>query len=150
MKKRIYILVALIKSSLVKKRFKYTVLACYGLIMALSVLAQISQAQTWKNSTTGLSLNNVWILNSTKGWAVGENRLIQSTTGSGELSLTGSPNKVTISGTNAAGFTITTQPSSPVAATNGTTMFQITFEPSASGTRIPTVIISNDDSNENS
>jgi hypothetical protein len=81
------------------------------LIIAISVLAQISQSQTWKDGTTGLSLNNVWMLNSTTGWAVGQNRLIQSTTGSGELCLTGSPNKVTISETNAADFTGTTQPS---------------------------------------
>ena len=50
-------------------------------------------------------------------------------TGTGALNLTGSPNKVTIIGTNAADFTVTTQPTSPVAATNGTTTFQVNLRP---------------------
>ncbi|MFN8354756.1 MAG: BspA family leucine-rich repeat surface protein [Spirosomataceae bacterium] len=70
-------------------------------------------------------------------------------TGAGALNLTGSPNKVVISGAHAADFTVTIQPSSPVAATNGSTTFQVTFDPSASGTRTATVSIANDDSDEN-
>ncbi|AYQ33350.1 BspA family leucine-rich repeat surface protein [Runella sp. SP2] len=66
----------------------------------------------------------------------------------GTLNLTGNPNKVTISGTNAAEFTVTTQPTSPVAA-NGSTTFQITFNPAASGLRTATVSIANNTSNAN-
>ncbi|HYF37818.1 MAG TPA: choice-of-anchor D domain-containing protein, partial [Prosthecobacter sp.] len=69
-------------------------------------------------------------------------------TGTGALSLTGTP-KVVVSGTHAAEFTVTTQPTSPVAATNGTSTFQITFDPTAAGTRTATVSIANDDSDEN-
>ena len=68
--------------------------------------------------------------------------------GAANLTLTGSPNKVTISGTNASDFSVTTQPTSPVTP-SGSTTFQITFNPSALGTRTATVSLANDDSNEN-
>ncbi len=70
-------------------------------------------------------------------------------TGTGTLNLTGTPNKVAISGTHAADFTVTTQPTSPVAATTGTTTFVVTFDPSASGTRSATVSIANNDPTKN-
>ncbi len=71
-------------------------------------------------------------------------------TGSGDLSLTGIPNKVVVSGGNAAAdFTVTLQPTTPVAGPTGTTPFQITFNPSASGLRTANVSIANDDSDEN-
>ncbi|MBB3840552.1 surface protein [Runella defluvii] len=70
-------------------------------------------------------------------------------TGAGVLNLTGSPNKVVISGTHAADFTVNVQPSSPVAASSGSTTFQITFTPSAGGLRRATISIANDDADEN-
>jgi surface protein len=70
-------------------------------------------------------------------------------TGAGILNLTGSPNKVIISGTNAADFTVNLQPASTVAATNGSTTFQITFMPSVGGLRRATISIANDDADEN-
>ncbi|SOE21059.1 ELWxxDGT repeat-containing protein [Spirosomataceae bacterium TFI 002] len=69
-------------------------------------------------------------------------------TGTGALSLTGNPNKVTITGANAGDFTVTAQPTSPVAA-SGSTTFQVTFDPTATGLREATVSIANDDSDEN-
>ncbi len=68
-------------------------------------------------------------------------------TGTGALSLTGSP-LVTISGAQAGDFSVTVQPSSSVAA-GGQTTFQITFDPSASGLRTATVRIDNSDGDEN-
>ena len=69
--------------------------------------------------------------------------------GAANLTLTGSPNKVTISGTNASDFSVTTQPTSPVTP-SGSTTFQITFNPSALElTCTATVSLANDDSNEN-
>jgi len=70
-------------------------------------------------------------------------------TGAGILNLTGSPNKVVISGTNATDFTVNVQPSSTVAATNGITIFQVTFMPSAGRLRRATVSTANDDADEN-
>lgn len=70
-------------------------------------------------------------------------------TGAGVLNLTGSRNKVVVSGTHAADFTVNIQPSSPVAASSGSTTFQITFIPSAGGLRKATVSIANDDADEN-
>jgi len=70
-------------------------------------------------------------------------------TGSAVLTLSGTPDKVAISGTNASDFSITTQPTSPVAATTGTTFFTLQFTPSAAGLRTATLSIANDDSDEN-
>ncbi|WP_341228624.1 ELWxxDGT repeat protein, partial [uncultured Arcticibacterium sp.] len=70
-------------------------------------------------------------------------------TGDGALNLTGTSDKVTITGTHSGDFTVTVQPTSPVAASNGTTTFSIRFDPTASGTRTATVNIPNNDSNEN-
>ncbi|AYQ34596.1 BspA family leucine-rich repeat surface protein [Runella sp. SP2] len=70
-------------------------------------------------------------------------------TGAGVLNLTGSPNKVVISGTHAADFTVNVQPASPIAASSGSTTFQIAFIPSAGGLRKATVSIANDDADEN-
>ncbi|WP_035631461.1 choice-of-anchor D domain-containing protein, partial [Flavobacterium sp. CF136] len=64
-------------------------------------------------------------------------------TGPGVLTIS----SVSISGTNAADFTVTTAPASSVTP-SGTTTFQVTFNPSASGSRIATIAISNNDSNE--
>ncbi len=68
-------------------------------------------------------------------------------TGAVDLNLTGTPNKVQISGAHAADFTVTLQPSSPVSS--GTfTIFAIQFNPSGSGLRTATVSIDNNDSDE--
>jgi len=69
-------------------------------------------------------------------------------TGSAPLNLTGSPDKVAISGPHASDFTVTQQPTSPVAANGGTTTFEVTFAPSGTGLREATISIANDDSNE--
>ncbi|MFN8347614.1 MAG: BspA family leucine-rich repeat surface protein, partial [Spirosomataceae bacterium] len=70
-------------------------------------------------------------------------------TGTGVLNLTGTPDKVTVSGTHASDFTVTTQPSAASIASNGSLDFVITFDPSAAGLRTATVSIANDDSDEN-
>ena len=70
-------------------------------------------------------------------------------TGSAALNLTGAPDKVQISGTNAGDFSVTVQPTSPVAASSGTSTFTVHFDPSATGVRSATISIDNDDSDEN-
>jgi len=68
--------------------------------------------------------------------------------GSGDLTLTGSPN-ITISGTHASDFSVTQQPgSATVTAQGGTQTFQITFDPPTTGLRQATVSITNDDPDE--
>jgi len=68
--------------------------------------------------------------------------------GSGTLTLTGTP-RVKISGANASMFTVTAQPSAATIAGGASLTFQITFNPTAPGSKVATVIIDNDDSNEN-
>jgi len=68
-------------------------------------------------------------------------------TGSGTLTLSGAP-RVTISGANAADFTVTVQPAASVVA-SGSTTFSVTFDPSAAGTRVASLSITNNDTNEN-
>ncbi|MBJ7436417.1 MAG: choice-of-anchor D domain-containing protein [Acinetobacter sp.] len=68
-------------------------------------------------------------------------------TGRKALTLGGTP-KVAVSGTHAANFTLTTAPATTVAP-NGTTTFQITFDPSATGARVATLSIANDDFDSN-
>jgi hypothetical protein len=68
--------------------------------------------------------------------------------GTADLTLTGSLDKVVISGANAADFTVITQPASPVVAGASTT-FTIRFDPAAMGLRSATISIANDDSDEN-
>jgi hypothetical protein len=67
-------------------------------------------------------------------------------TGGAALNLNGSP-KVQISGSS--NFTVITQPISPVAAGGGTTVFQIQFTPTSTGLKTATVLIYNNDSDEN-
>jgi len=62
------------------------------------------------------------------------------------LHLTGAPS-VNITGDHAGDFPVTTQPPSEVAA-EGSRTFEISFDPSATGLRIATVSIINDDSDE--
>jgi flagellar hook assembly protein FlgD len=70
-------------------------------------------------------------------------------TGSADLNLTGTPDKVQISGPNAGDFSVTVQPTSPVAANTGMTTFTVQFNPSATGLRSATISIANDDADEN-
>ena len=69
-------------------------------------------------------------------------------TGTAALNLTGTP-RVVITGANAADFTVTVQPTTPVNGTGGTTAFSIQFAPGANGLRTATVMIANDDADEN-
>lgn len=63
------------------------------------------------------------------------------------LTLSGTP-VVAISGTNAGDFTVTAQAGTPVAA-GATTTFTVEFNPSATGQRLASVSIANDDLDEN-
>ncbi|MDT8303290.1 MAG: FG-GAP-like repeat-containing protein, partial [Sedimentisphaerales bacterium] len=67
--------------------------------------------------------------------------------GSEVLNLTGSPDKVIITGST--DFIVTQQPTSPVAANGGTTTFEITFTPSSYGTKTATISIANNDDYKN-
>ena len=69
-------------------------------------------------------------------------------TGTGTLSLTGSP-FIVLGGTNSNQFTVDTQPdsSSIIAGENNT--FTLTFSPTSTGSKTATIIIANNDSNEN-
>ncbi|MBK8969771.1 MAG: choice-of-anchor D domain-containing protein [Lewinellaceae bacterium] len=69
-------------------------------------------------------------------------------TGDCPLILDGTP-AVVINGLNAGDFSVTLQPTSPVAASGGTTTFKIKFDPTATGIRTATVVISNNDADEN-
>ncbi|MFM8413673.1 MAG: choice-of-anchor D domain-containing protein [Planctomycetota bacterium] len=68
-------------------------------------------------------------------------------TGNGGLSLSGSP-RVQVTGSHASDFSVTLQPAASVAA-GSTTTFTVVFDPSAAGLRTATVVIANDDANEN-
>jgi len=71
-----------------------------------------------------------------------------SNSGSGDLSLSGSP-RVTVFGSHASDFTVSQQPASAtVAAQGGTQTFEITFDPPTTGLRQATISITNDDANE--
>ncbi|MCP4260082.1 MAG: choice-of-anchor D domain-containing protein, partial [Planctomycetes bacterium] len=66
--------------------------------------------------------------------------------GSEDLNLTGSPDRVVVTG--GADFTITQQPTSSVAS-GGMTTFEVTFSPSSAGTKTATISIISNDYNEN-
>jgi hypothetical protein len=68
--------------------------------------------------------------------------------GTGDLHLTGTPNKVVIGGADASLFTVTADPATPVAP-SGSTTFTIRFAPISAGTKNATVSIADDDSDEN-
>jgi hypothetical protein len=67
-------------------------------------------------------------------------------TGTAVLNLTGVPK---VQWTGSPDFSVVQQPISPVAAGGGTTTFQIQFIPSGPGLKTATVLVSNDDSDEN-
>jgi uncharacterized repeat protein (TIGR01451 family) len=69
--------------------------------------------------------------------------------GSGDLTLSGSPN-IQITGSHAADFTVSQQPaSSTVSPQGGTQTFHIIFDPTTTGLRQATVYITSNDGNEN-
>lgn len=78
--------------------------------------------------------------------------LIQSFTiangGTAALNLTGNPDLVSISGTDAADFSLNTLPAATIAASNSTS-FAVTFNPTTSGVKTAVLSIPNDDSDEN-
>lgn len=76
------------------------------------------------------------------------NTFVIHNSGSGDLSLTGSP-MVQVSGSHPSDFTVNQQPaSSTVTAQGGTQTFQITFDPTTTGLRQATISVSNTDANE--
>jgi archaellum component FlaG (FlaF/FlaG flagellin family) len=80
---------------------------------------------------------------------VGVSRVFKiKNTGDRALNLTGKPDRVTISGLQAADFTIKIQPAPEVKPGGGEQLFTIEFKPSGAGVRTATVRIENDDSNE--
>jgi hypothetical protein len=68
--------------------------------------------------------------------------------GSENLNLTGSPDRVALSGDHAGDFTVDPQPDTPVPG-GGTKTFDVTFAPSAQGLREATLTIANNDPDEN-
>ncbi|MCK5149123.1 choice-of-anchor D domain-containing protein [bacterium] len=77
-----------------------------------------------------------------------EQRLSINNTGQFDLTLNGTPDKVTLSGDHASDFTITTQPVSPLGSLRSCT-FKVTFAPTATGLRTATVSIASNDVDEN-
>jgi hypothetical protein len=70
--------------------------------------------------------------------------------GTADLTLSGTPDKVAITGADAAQFRVDSQPVSPIATgVNGHSSFVITFMPSGTGARTALVSIANSDSDEN-
>ena len=68
--------------------------------------------------------------------------------GSGALTLTGLP-YVQISGANAGDFVVSQQPSGSTVSPGGSLTFEVAFDPTTTGVRQATVLISNNDSDEN-
>ena len=68
--------------------------------------------------------------------------------GTAELSLTGSE-YITLDGEGCTEFSVTTQPTSPVAAEGGTASFILRYSPTNTGEDVCTVVIANDDYDEN-
>jgi hypothetical protein len=69
-----------------------------------------------------------------------------SNNGDAELALTGTPVVVLATGTH---FSVSQQPDSSTVAGGSVVNFQITFDPQSTGTFSDTVIIENNDSDEN-
>ena len=80
------------------------------------------------------------------GGGSGEAAFTITNSGTGPLTLTGSP-QVQITGSHASDFSVAAQPSSPVAV-GATTTFRVTFNPSATGVRAARIVILNDDPDE--
>ncbi len=67
--------------------------------------------------------------------------------GLSDLNLTGGPNHVALSGTNANQWSIPAQPVHPIAPGQSST-FQLVFDPTSAGSKTATVTINNDDADE--
>ncbi|MBU1692920.1 MAG: choice-of-anchor D domain-containing protein, partial [Verrucomicrobia bacterium] len=76
------------------------------------------------------------------------NTFVITNSGSASLTLTGTPDRVAVSGTHAADFAVSVQPGSPVEANAGTT-FNVVFSPGGTGLRTANLSIDNSDSDEN-
>ena len=68
-------------------------------------------------------------------------------TGSRDLNLTGSPDKVAVSGTDASLYTVTAQPNSPVTPGN-TSPFTVRFAPTSGGSKSAMLMIASEDVDE--
>lgn len=68
--------------------------------------------------------------------------------GTADLLLNGSPNRITVGGIDAAMFTVANQPSSVVTAPTGTTTFTVRFTPASTGTKTAALLIPNNDADE--
>ncbi|MFN8491581.1 MAG: choice-of-anchor D domain-containing protein [Caldilineaceae bacterium] len=97
-------------------------------------------------STTPNSGNGTLLGNAVVGSAVTQTFTIANS-GAGVLNLNGTP-RVAVSGPNAGDFTVVTLPAASV-ATGSNTTFQVRFTPSATGVRMATLTIANNDSDEN-
>jgi len=102
----------------------------------------ITDGDTTPSTTDDTDFGNVLVIGGTD-----TNTFTIENTGTGDLSLTGTP-KVVVGGTHPADFIVTAQPSTPVTSGGGTTTFQVQFDPSATGLRTATISIANDDSDE--
>jgi hypothetical protein len=69
-------------------------------------------------------------------------------TGPGDLSLTGTPHRVQLSGSGAAAFAILAQPPSTLSSSSGPATFTVRFAPLAGGPHTATLTIANNDSDE--
>ncbi|MES9902050.1 MAG: choice-of-anchor D domain-containing protein, partial [Sedimenticola sp.] len=102
----------------------------------------ITDGDTTPSLTDDTDFGNVALAGGTNA-----NTFTINNSGNATLNLSSTP-RVTMGGTNAADFTLTTDAATSVAAA-GSTTFTITFDPSAAGSRVATVSIANDDSDEN-
>ncbi|MHC4718204.1 MAG: choice-of-anchor D domain-containing protein, partial [Planctomycetota bacterium] len=69
-------------------------------------------------------------------------------TGQADLTLSGSPDYVQITGANAGDFTVTAQPPSGSVAVGGSETFTVRFSPGALGLRVASIVIPSDDPDE--
>ncbi len=69
-------------------------------------------------------------------------------TGGAALNLTGSPDQVTVSGTDASLFSVTAQPTSPVNGPSGSINFTVRFAPTSGGTKSATLTMASNDADE--
>jgi hypothetical protein len=82
--------------------------------------------------------------------ATHENTFSILNTGQEDLVLTGGPDYVQITGANAGDFTVTAQPTAGTVPGVSSTTFTVQFSPSASGLRVASIVIPNNDGDEGS
>jgi len=98
------------------------------------------------NDTTPTTLDDTDFGNVDIVGGTNPNTFTISNTGGADLNLDGAT-RVAITG-DAADFTVTDPPTTPVASGGGTTTFEITFDPTVGGVRSATVLIANNDLDE--